>query len=70
MTPLEEIRRLYFNASRATIQRDLSRAIALLKSMPSDDERQKAAVYMDGLSQMRSEWAAGKASRPPGGRRK
>jgi hypothetical protein len=27
--------------------------------MPSDDDRQRAAVYMDGLSQMRSEWAGG-----------
>jgi hypothetical protein len=26
--------------------------------MANDDERQRAAVYMDGLSQMRSEWAA------------
>jgi hypothetical protein len=70
VTPLEEIRLLYFNATRATIQRDLTRAIALLKSMASDDERQKAAVYMDGLSQMRSEWAAGQPSRPPGRRRR
>jgi hypothetical protein len=59
VTPLEELRRLYFAATRGTIQRDLKRAIALLKSMPDDDERQKAAVYMDGLSQMRSEWAGG-----------
>jgi hypothetical protein len=70
VTPLEEIRLLYFNATRATIQRDLTRAIALLKSLASDDERQKAAVYMDGLSQMRSEWAAGQPSRPPGRRRR
>jgi len=56
MTKLEEIRRLYFNATRGSIKKDLARAIELLKSMDSDDERQKAAVYMDGLSQMRSEW--------------
>jgi hypothetical protein len=30
--------------------------VALLKSMPTDEERERAAVYMDGLSQMRSEW--------------
>jgi hypothetical protein len=57
MNPLDEIRRLYFNTSKTTITRDLQRAIELLKSLQSDDERQKAAVYMDGLAQMRSEWS-------------
>lgn len=56
MTKLEEIRRLYFAASPGTIQRDLDRAIDLLKSMSSDDERSKAAVFMEGLSEMRREW--------------
>jgi len=56
LSPLDEIRKLYFNATKATIKKDIARAIDLLKSMPSDDEREKAAVYMDGLSQMRSEW--------------
>lgn len=68
MTLLQEIRRLYFNTSKGTVQRDLTRAIELLKSMASDDERQRAAVYMDGLSQMRSEWAA--AAHGSQGRRK
>jgi len=53
--PLDEIKRIYFNTTRATVQRDLTRAVELLKAM-SEDERDKAAVYMDGLSQMRSEW--------------
>lgn len=57
MNKVAEIRKLYFCATAATIQRDLARAIELLKSMDTDDEREKAAVYMDGLSQMRSEWA-------------
>ena len=56
MDPLDEIKRLYYAATRSTIDRDLARAIQLLKSMRSDDERQRAAVYMDGLAQMRSEW--------------
>lgn len=56
MTPLEEIRRLYFNTSKSTVKKDIARAIELLKRMPTDAEREKAAVYMDGLSQMRSEW--------------
>jgi hypothetical protein len=55
--PLEEIRRLYYNATKKTIQKDLARAVQLLKSMPTEHERQRAAVYMDGLSQMRSEWS-------------
>jgi hypothetical protein len=60
---LAQIKQLYFNATKSTIQRDLAKAIDLLKQMSDDDERQKAAVYMDGLSQMRSEWAASKNKR-------
>jgi hypothetical protein len=55
-TPLEAIKHLYFGTSKATIRQDLDRAIDLLKSMDSDAERERAAVFMDGLSQMRSEW--------------
>lgn len=54
---LEEIRKLYFNTTRKTIQKDLARAVELLKSMPDEDARERARVYMDGLAQMRSEWA-------------
>lgn len=53
---LAEIRTLYYATTKATVVRDLDRAIDLLKSLPSDDDREKAAVYMDGLAQMRSEW--------------
>jgi hypothetical protein len=60
MSTIDEIRRLYYSATEKTIQRDLARAIELLKSLESNEERERAAVYMDGLSQMRSEWAAGK----------
>jgi hypothetical protein len=56
---LAEIRRLYYNTTKSSIQKDLSRAVQLLKSMPSEDDRQRAAVYMDGLAQMRTEWASG-----------
>jgi cytochrome c-type biogenesis protein CcmH/NrfG len=52
-----EIRALYLAATRATIHRDLKKAIEILKSMASEEERERAAVYMDGLSLMRSEWA-------------
>lgn len=57
MLPLDEIKRLYYHTTNATIERDLARAIALLKTMTEDD-RERAAVYMDGLAQMRSEWRA------------
>lgn len=50
------IRTLYFNATKATVQKDLTKAIALFKALSSEEEREKAAVFMDGLSQMRSEW--------------
>jgi hypothetical protein len=56
---LAEIKRLYYQTSRPAIQRDLARAIDLVKSMASEDERERAAVYLDGLSQMRSDWARG-----------
>ena len=52
----DEIKRLYYGATKATIAKDLERAIALLISLGSDEEREQVAVYMDGLSQMRSEW--------------
>jgi hypothetical protein len=51
-----EIRRLYFRATRHTIQQDLDRALGLLKSMNSEEERERATVYMEGLAQMRADW--------------
>ncbi len=57
MDPVAEIKTLYFNATKATIQKDLARAVTLLKSMATEEERERVAVYMDGLAQMRSEWS-------------
>ena len=54
---LAQIRQIYFKTTKRTIEHDIVHAIALLKSLPSEDERDKAAVYMDGLDQMRGEWA-------------
>lgn len=70
MSALGEIRRLYFTTTKATIKKDLARAVELLKSMPSEEERERAAVYMDGLAQMRSEWGAraGKQAKPRAGK--
>jgi len=59
MDRLAEIKRLYYNATAATVQQDLARAVRLLKEMDEGD-RDRAAVFMDGLSQMRSEWGVGK----------
>jgi hypothetical protein len=66
MDKLAEIKRLYQQATRATIASDLSRAVELLKSMSTEEERERAAVYMDGLSQMRSEWRLQGAKRRKG----
>lgn len=60
-----EIRRLYFNTTRQTIQNDLAKALDLLKSMASEEERERATVYMEGLAQMRRDWS-GRQSRGQG----
>jgi hypothetical protein len=56
MDPVAEIKRLYYATTRATIQRDLEKAIALLKTITAEEDRERVSVFMDGLSQMRSEW--------------
>ena len=53
---LAEIRRLYFRTTAKTIQQDLEKALDLLKSMNSEEERERATVYMEGLAQMRKDW--------------
>lgn len=63
--PLAEIRRLYFGATKATIARDFDRAVDLLKVMPDEETRSRAAVFMDGLAEMRKDWGAARpAARP------
>ena len=54
--PIEKIKRLYYRTTEETVERDLAQAVELLKSLPDEASRARAAVYMDGLSQMRSEW--------------
>ena len=54
---LAEIRRLYFQTTKRTIQEDLAKALDLLKSMPSEEDRERATVYMEGLNQMRRDWS-------------
>jgi hypothetical protein len=60
---LAEIRRLYFSTTKQTIQEDLAKALDLLKSMHTEEERERATVYMEGLAQMRSDWARAKKKR-------
>ena len=61
---VRDIRTLYLRASPATIQRDLPRAVELFKSLRTEAAREQAAVYMDGLSQLRSEWTPTRRRRP------
>lgn len=77
MDPVAEIKRLYYATTRATVQRDLEKAIGLLKTLKTEEERERVSVFMDGLSQMRSEWgvrpakpAAPAPVRPKADRRK
>jgi hypothetical protein len=49
---------MYFAATPKSIQRDIERAIDILKSLKDDEERSNAAVYMEGLNEMRKEWKA------------
>jgi hypothetical protein len=60
---IAEIRRMYFSATPKTIQRDLERAIDLLKSLESDEERSRASVYMEGLNELRKEWKSSSPQR-------
>jgi hypothetical protein len=53
---LAEIKRLYYRTTQQTIDRDIVRAVQLLKSMNSEEERERATAYMEGLNEMRAEW--------------
>lgn len=66
---LAEIRRLYFNTSKATVENDLTKALDLLKSMETEDERERATVFMEGLSEMRRDWERERAPKRPAGAR-
>lgn len=56
---LDEIRRLYFKTTRATIDRDFDRAVDLIKAMP-ESERPRATVFMHGLAEMRQDFKRGR----------
>ena len=63
---LAEIRRLYFKTTKQTIQEDLAKALDLLKSMNSEEERERATVYMEGLAEMYKDWLRRKKKRRNG----
>ena len=64
-TALAQIRQIYFKTSRRTIDNDFAHAIELLKSLPDEDARAKAHVYMEGLAEMAKGWrrAGGKVEK-------
>jgi hypothetical protein len=53
---IAEIKRLYFKTTRETITEDFAKALDLLKSLANEEERERAAVFMDGLAEMRADW--------------
>lgn len=67
---LGEIRQIYFKTSRRTIDDDFAHAIELLKTLPDEETRQKAHVYMEGLAEMRREWAPKPKVRMPRSKRR
>lgn len=60
---LAQIREIYFKTTRRTIEHDFAHAIDLLKSLATEEEREKATVYMEGLAQLRKEFAGRKQKR-------
>jgi hypothetical protein len=69
MDAIDEIKQLYFQTSKKTIQDDFARAIDLLKALPDEEARERAAVYMEGLAEMRREWG-GRGDGGSGGTRR
>ena len=54
---LAELRRIYFKTTKKTIEHDFAHAIALLKSIDAEEDRQKASVFMEGINELRKEWS-------------
>ena len=56
---LARLKALYFGATPATIADAFDEAIDLLKTLPGEEDRARAAVYMEGLAEMRREFGGG-----------
>jgi hypothetical protein len=65
-----EIRRIYFKTTKQTVLNDLAHAIELLKSLPDEESREKAHVYMEGIAQMRNDWLKPEIKKGKGKRKK
>ena len=69
---LARLKALYFETTQATIEQAFDEAIDLLKTLPSEADRERAAVYMEGLAEMKREFASSprkKSGAPPPRRR-
>ena len=64
---LDRLKVLYFTTTPSTIEDAFDEAIDLLKTMPSDDDRERAAVYMEGLAEMKQEFAQRQRGKGKGG---
>jgi hypothetical protein len=56
---LHRLKALYFEATAATIADAFDEAIDLLKTLPTEEDRERAAVYMEGLAEMKGEFGGG-----------
>jgi hypothetical protein len=56
LDPFDAIKQIYYSTTRETIERDMERALELLRQMPDDDTRQRAAGLMHGLTDLKREW--------------
>jgi hypothetical protein len=61
---LARLKALYFEATAATIADAFDEAIDLLKTLPTEEDRERAAVYMEGLAEMKSEFRQGRRQGP------
>ena len=63
---IAEIRQIYFKTTKRTIDSDLAHAIELARSIPDEDLRSRAHVYMEGLAELAKDWQrkSARARRP------
>ena len=65
LDPFDEIKQIYYSTTRETIEGDLARALALLRQMPDEEARQRAAGLMHGLADLKREWGGRKKRKQP-----
>ena len=67
LDPFDAIKQIYYSTTRETIERDMARALELLRQMPDDETRQRAAGLMHGLTDLQREWKPKRKGGPKGG---